>query len=292
MNSNNTRQFQKGDRMYPKKRLGQHFLRDTQTLLTIVTVADISKNDHVIELGAGEGYLTSEISRIGCKLAAVEIDPRYVRLLENKFEKNQHVRIVQKNMLDIDPSVLFPQIKRKGGGSYQVIGNIPYYLTSKLIRHFLEEVNVKPRRITLLVQREVAERITATPPYMNVLAIHAQFHSHPALIASVSRNLFHPVPQVDSAIITFDIPIKPLYTLTTDEEKILFQLVHAGFSQKRKQLVNSISNAFGCNKDTVLTILEKHHIPFSTRPQELSICGWISLTKAFLHDKIFLKPKE
>lgn len=230
--------------------MGQHFLASRATLDAIVTAADIKKNDAVLEVGPGKGILTTELAVRAKKIIAIEKDSRFIPLLQGQFsEKN--VSIIEGDILHMPLDDILPK-------KYKIVANIPYYITSHFLRLFLERDH-KPESMTLLVQYEVAKRICAAPPNMNMLALSVQAYGMPRIIQKVPRSHFKPAPDVDSAIIT----ITDINNDFFEKNKILpdtfFALAKKAFSQKRKKLRNTI----GIDSDQ--------------RPQELSLGDWLKL---------------
>jgi 16S rRNA (adenine1518-N6/adenine1519-N6)-dimethyltransferase len=259
-------------RIYPIKRLGQNFLIDKNVLRKIVEAAELSKNDTVLEVGPGIGNLTIELAKKVKKVIAVEKDKRMVEILKERLkeERIKNVEIVNEDILKFLPSF---KVRR----SYKVVANIPYYLTSRLIRNLLE-IERKPKLIVLMVQKEVAQRICAKPPKMNLLAISVQFYAKPEIVSFVSKNCFWPRPKVDSAIIKIS-EIKEQKAMNNEE--LFFKIVKAGFSQPRKQLINNLSKKLGVEKKRVKGWLLKNEISPKERAEALTMENWKALTKSF-----------
>ena len=260
--------------IYPSKRLGQNFLVDEGILKKIVEAAELSKNDIVLEVGPGIGNLTVELAKSVKKVIAVEKDQDLVRILKELLDcwKVRNVRIVEGDIRKIE------NCKLKIENCYKVVANIPYYLTSPLIRKFLEASNA-PKEMILMVQKEVAQRICAKPPKMSILAVSVQFYAKPEIISFVSKKSFWPQPKVDSAIIK----IKPL--INADKRLInadlFLKTVKTGFSQPRKQLANNLSNGLKMDKGKVKNWLLKNGIQPTQRAETLTINDWTNLTKSF-----------
>lgn len=251
--------------MKAKKSFGQNWLKDQHTLDVIVESANISKLDTILEVGPGLGYLTEKLISTGAQVIVVESDKDLIFPLKQKFLKAKNIRIISSDILKFNLSELT--------SNYKVVANIPYYLTSNLIRTLLESNN-KPKSMVLLVQKEVAQRIVASPGQMSVLAFSVQYYSTPEIIADVSRELFEPVPNVDSSIVKFSIRDKPLFDASTNN---LFRIVKGGFSNKRKMLKNSLSAALQIDQITVLDILTNCSISQNARAQELDFDKWHKL---------------
>lgn len=238
--------------MKPKKRLGQHFLKNKKILEEIVRAAELSKKDTVLEIGPGHGELTEFLARRAKKVIAIEKDRRLIPLLREKFKPHKNVEIREGDILK--SKIL--NLKSE----YKIAANIPYYLTSRFLRKFLEAKN-KPKLMVLMVQYEVAKRICAKPPEMNLLALSVQAYAQPKFIRKVSRKYFSPEPKVDSGIIK----ISPIPADQPARLIRVLNLARQAFQQKRKMLRQSLKN---------YKLPEK----FKTkRPQELSLEEWLKI---------------
>lgn len=249
----------------PSKRLGQNFLVDRSVLRKIIQTAKLSSKNVVLEIGPGLGVLTVELAKRAKQVIAIEKDRTLSRLLEDilKAEGVSNVKVINKDVLQISNSQ-FPA-SRQGGliSNYKLIANLPYYITSPVIRKFLETDN-PPQLMVLMVQKEVAQRIVAKPPKMNRLAVAVQFYGKPEIVSYVSKKSFYPIPEVDSAIIKI-VP-QPIPKIDT---KKFFELIKAGFSAKRKMLKNNLS--------LEASMLEKLGINPRARAENLSIEEWLKL---------------
>lgn len=236
--------------MKAKKSLGQNFLKDRSVLAKIIKAADLSQDDYVIEVGPGKGILTHELLANAGKVTAIELDDRLIPELSTI----DGLDLVHGNALDFIPP----------NEPYKVVANIPYYITSPLISHFLEAAN-QPSKMVLLVQKEVAEKIAAEPGDMNVLAIHVQVFGKPRIVCTVPSSAFTPVPKVDSAVIEIDVYDKPL----VEDYRRMFGIVHRAFSNKRKMLSNSLHDM----KERLIKLGFQ-----DLRPERLSIEDWMKIT--------------
>ena len=258
----------------PSRRLGQNFLVDEKIFSKIIETANLSENDVVLEVGPGIGNLTVELAKRVKKVIAIEKDQDLVRILKELLDcwKVRNVRIVEGDIRKIE------NCKLKIENCYKVVANIPYYLTSPLIRKFLEASNA-PKEMILMVQKEVAQRICAKPPKMSILAVSVQFYAKPEIISFVSKKSFWPQPKVDSAIIK----IKPL--INADKRLInadlFLKTVKTGFSQPRKQLANNLSNGLKMDKGKVKNWLLKNNIQPTQRAETLTIEDWLKLLKSY-----------
>ncbi len=250
----------------PKKSLGQHWLHDDQTLESMCDFADIQPADNVVEIGPGLGTLTDKLLSRKANVVAVEFDDNLANKLSDKY-KNK-ITVVNKDVLKFN----FEE-QPKG---YKICANIPYYLTSNLIR-ILTELNNKPEIVALLIQKEVAERICEKPGQMSLLSVWAQSFFECSLGQIVPAELFTPPPKVDSQIVI----LKKLNTPIFDnKDKTLNRVLKAGFSNKRKTLVNNLSSGLGIQKSLVINILNTLSININARAQELSCEDWKTLSKA------------
>lgn len=250
----------------PKKELGQHWLFDEVSLQAVADAADVQQGDTVVEIGPGKGTLTGVLLERGAKVIAVEFDKQLAVELSDNVADDSELTVVNQDILSYDFSEL-----PKG---YKVAGNIPYYLTSKLVRTLLE-LEHPPQTIGLLIQKEVAQRIAAQPGTMSVLSVAAQFYADVDLSIEVPARLFTPPPQVDSQVISLTTK-----TPLTDDRKAFFRLVKAGFGERRKKLINSMAGGLAVSKDSVSSLLDECEIDTTARAQELRIEDWVRLCKA------------
>lgn len=248
-----------------KKSLGQHWLTDKKSLEAICETADVKTGDCVLEIGPGKGDLTAKLLGCGAEVVAVEVDKSLETGLRKKFSSLPFTL----NMLSIMDFNLSKMPK-----DYKVVGNIPYYLTSHLLRMLLETQH-KPQIIVLLVQKEVAERIAAKPGKMSLLSVSAQFYCDMELGQIIPSKLFTPPPKVDSQIIKLIPRDKPLFTNIDDKE--FFRIVKAGFSNRRKTLLNSLGNGLNISRPETDQMLQKAGLRPTLRPQELAMNYWYKL---------------
>ena len=244
-----------------KKSLGQNFIVNEGIIKKILDASEVGKDDIVLEIGPGTGLLTQALITRAKKLIAIEKDSSLVPILRDKF-KNYNVEIIEADILEFVPEL--------PADSYKVVGNIPYYLTSHLLRVILEQWP-KPQNIVLTIQKEVAQRIMVKPPNMNLLALSVQYYTEPKIIARVSRGSFRPMPKVDSAVIK----LTPRDGVSTNLK--LFNLIRAGFSQKRKLLLSNVSDHLSTNKETLRKTFQELNIPETSRAENLSLVQWQEL---------------
>lgn len=250
---------------WPNKDLGQHFLTDKNVLEKIVETADVGKDDLVIEVGPGVGILTKELCRQAKKVLTIEVDPRMIEILATTCIDCRNIQILRKDIR---------QFSAQGLGPYKLVANLPYYLTSYVLKKFLEEKN-KPQTMTVLVQREVAERICARPGRMSLLSVAIQFYGAPELVELVSPTAFYPAPRVHSAILKIKVFKQPLFEDV--EPSFFFRLVKAGFGEKRKMLGNALSGGLGIEKSEAENILKAAGIEPMFRAERLSMEDWYKL---------------
>ena len=238
--------------IHPKKGLGQNFLVDPAHRARIVAAADLTADDTVLEIGPGPGVLTELIAQQAGRVVAVELDDRLIPILRERFAGQPHVSIVHADILKVDVGALMakhewtndewratPSVYRQSSiVSYKVIANLPYYITSAAIRHLLESVP-PPELLVLTVQREVAERMVASPPDMSLLALGVQFYATARIVEHIPAGAFYPKPKVDSAVVRLERRPEPVVSGVTAEA--FFRAARAGFSQPRKQLRNSLA---------------------------------------------------
>lgn len=256
--------------MKAKKSFGQNWLRDDYTLDLIVDSAGLTLTDTVLEIGPGLGTLTNKLVQKAGKVVAVEADQDLIPYLLDQAAKVNNLDIVVGDILKYD--------LRKLPDNYKVVANIPYYLTSNLIRTLLE-ANNPPTVMVLLVQKEVAERIVAVPGQMSVLSFGVQYYAEAEIVAPVAKELFDPVPKVDSAIIKITRRDQPVFEADT---KKLFKLVKAGFGEKRKMLRNSLSGGLQLSTAEVESLLKNAGLKPTSRSQELSILDWQKLYEGYI----------
>jgi 16S rRNA (adenine1518-N6/adenine1519-N6)-dimethyltransferase len=256
----------------PDKRLGQNFLVDGAALKRVVEIAEIRPQDAVLEIGAGLGSLTRYLAIQARQVVAVELDADLLPPLRQVLAPYSNVSLIEGNILELDLSRLMPE------AGYLVVANIPYYITSSLIRHLLE-AHRAPRRLVLTVQREIANRICAQPGDMSLLALSVQVYGQPKITAQIPARAFYPAPKIDSAVVRVDIYPEPI--VPHEAIKNLFHLAKAGFSQKRKTLRNALSAGLGCRASQAESLLTEAAIDAKRRAETLSLPEWATLTEVY-----------
>jgi len=292
--------------LHAKKGLGQHFLVDQAVLRVISGAAELTPDDTVVEVGPGLGVLTEELAGGAGRVVAIEIDPQIASLLTERFSHRSNITIVSDDVLQFAPGKFFAdQLKgsepsEKGrlldcrllepprpltafslqstayqpsAFLYKVVANLPYYIASAAIRHFLE-AEFKPRRMVVMVQKEVAESIVALPGKMSILSISVQIYGKPAIVGYVPAQSFYPPPKVDSAIVRIDVYNQPVV-----EVEGFFQVVRAGFSAPRKQLRNALAQGLSIPPNAATEILSMAGISSQRRAETLSLEEWAELCR-------------
>lgn len=257
----------------PKKSLGQNFLVDDSSLRRVVEAAEISVGEVVLEIGAGLGGLTRYLATAAGRVIAVELDNKLIPPLREVLANFKNVEIIHGDILDINPNQLFSNLQLPKS-KYCVVANIPYYITSAIIRHLLE-AEIKPQRIVLTVQQEVAIRICAEPGKLSLLALSVQVFGEPKVVAKIPAGAFYPAPKVDSALVRIELFPEPLIPQTKIPD--FFALAKAGFGQKRKTLRNSLSSGMAWPKEKAVQILENANIDPQRRAETLTIEEWHAL---------------
>jgi 16S rRNA (adenine1518-N6/adenine1519-N6)-dimethyltransferase len=313
-----TREFLRQYNLRPKQSLAQNFLVDETHLARIAAAATLDQTDTVLEIGPGPGSLTTHLAAQAGRVVAVELDDRFIEPLQTHFAAQPHVTIVHGDILELDPGALIDDARQEAGdrrqetgeprqenralsneadcadGSqsvtrntqhttrttqpYKVVANLPYYITSAVLRHLLE-ATLPPTVIVVLVQKEVAERICAQPGDLSILAISVQYYAKPTLVHQVPASAFYPPPKVDSAVLRLDCyPTPAVPDVATDQ---FFRVVRAGFSQKRKQLVNTLSAGLHLAKADATAILTAANIDPKRRAETLTLAEWGILCNVF-----------
>ncbi len=253
----------------PHKGLGQNFLVSEGLLRRIITAADIGPEDVVLEIGAGLGSMTQALAQRAARVIALEVDERFIPLLHESMSSYPHVEVVPGDILAIDPADLV-------SSPYKVVANLPYYITSAILRHVLE-ARRKPSLMVVTVQREVADRIVAGPGAMSLLAVSVQFYGQPRIVAKAPPGAFYPSPRVTSAVVRIDVYEHPP-TMVEDTDAF-FKVVRAGFAQRRKQLRNSLTHGLNLPTDKVVKALHRCGLDERQRAQELAVEQWALLYK-------------
>lgn len=251
--------------------MGQNFLRNASILKSIVEMAEISASDTVLEVGAGTGLLTEKLAETGAKIIAVEKDRNLVPVLQTKFKNQKNVTMIEGDILRFDLNLI-----KVEPWKYKVVGNIPYYLTSQLLRRVLSEWP-SPKLILFMVQKEVAQRIVAKPSKMSLLALSVRFYADAKILKYISKGNFRPVPKVDSALIK----MTPKDQGPTEKEQVekIMKLARLAFNGKRKQLLNSLSAGLSLPRAALGKKLQEAGIDEKRRPESLTLNEWRKLSQ-------------
>jgi len=257
----------------PKKYMGQNFLIDKKILAKIIKTAELKKQDTVLEIGAGTGILTKELAKKVKKVIAIEKDKSLIKILKKELKKEniKNVEIIEGNVLLLEKNSL------KLPNNYKIVANLPYYISARVLRKFLEEIPQKkkgkrPKLMVVTVQKEVAKRICATPGNMNILAISVQLYSFPKIVKIIKKESFWPKPKVDGTILKLKIKNK----IPKIDIKKFFKIIKVGFSSPRKQIKNNLKKVFG--KETE-EFLKKARINPESRPEEINLENWLNFYK-------------
>jgi 16S rRNA (adenine1518-N6/adenine1519-N6)-dimethyltransferase len=260
----------------PVKSLGQHFLTDWSVVQRIIAAAKLSSDDTVIEVGPGLGVLTGRLAAVAGRVIAIEVDPELRERLEQRFATVPNLAIVEEDVLETDPAELLESLGLEPEAPYGVVGNLPYNIGSAVLRHFLE-ASVRPRFLVVMLQREVAESICASPGDLGILGISAQVYAQPRRLFSVPAKAFYPPPKVTSSVIRLDVRPEPL--VPDEERERFFEVVKAGFSAPRKQLRNSLAQGLRRSPGEVEEAIRAEGLDPTQRPEELAIEAWRRLAR-------------
>ena len=277
-------------RAKPSKGMGQNFLVHQLTLNKIIEAGQVNSGDTILEIGPGIGTLTRELAKHAKQVIAIEKDGMMVEILKETLLHFKNVNVINGDILKMNFQIPNPKSQINPNAQlpkkYKIVANIPYYLTSPLIRMFLETKN-QPELMVLMLQKEVAQRICAVPPNMSILAVSVQFYATAKVMFSVGKEKFWPSPKIDSAIIK----ITPHKTDLPVPAELFFQIVKAGFSHPRKQLANNFyqilggksasAKSSGVTKEEIIAWLSKNNLKPSQRAETLTIQDWVNLTKSY-----------
>lgn len=256
-----------------KKGLGQHFLVDRSVLEKIISAAELTPSDTVIEVGPGLGILTGELVKNAAKVIAIEVDSKLASSLQKRLSKFANLTVINADVLQLDPVEL---IDKKS--NYKVVANLPYYIAAPILRHFLE-ASLKPSLMMVMVQKEVGQSIVAQPGDMGILSISVQLYGKPTIVDYVPAQSFYPEPKVDSAIVHIEVYPRPAVDVA--DIAGFFEIVKAGFSAPRKQIRNSLALGLELTSAEIVQLLEQAGVMPQRRPETLSLEEWASLHRAF-----------
>lgn len=260
------------------KRMGQHFLVDRGILRSIAASADLTETDTVIEVGPGTGLLTSELQALCGEVIAVELDRQLVTLLRDTFATTGNVVVVEGDILTMPPAHLLAQHSVRGSTSYKVVANLPYYITSPVLRHFLHS-ETPPWSMIVMVQEEVGRAIMAKPGDMSLLSVGIQAFARPSVVRRVSARSFHPHPKVDSMVLRLEtIPTPPI---RVEQIPAFLDFVGAGFHSPRKQLRNSFGHGLTMERVQIDELLSAAGVAPTRRPETLTVDDWVQLWRLY-----------
>ncbi len=250
--------------------LGQHFLNNPDIVAQIIKSSHTEKTETILEIGPGEGVLTEELCGAAKQVIAIELDTKLRDALEERFKDQKNIDLIFEDILKINLPELLTERKVS---HYKIIANIPYYITSKIIRLFLETTH-QPDELILMIQKEVAQRIVAPKGKMSILSVSVQYYAEVEILFDVAKDNFNPPPKVDSSVIK----IYNIKKSNLAQDKKFFKIVRAGFCARRKTLINNLSNSFHIDKKDVEKILLQINLTSNVRAQELSIDDWGKLS--------------
>lgn len=256
------------------KSLGQNFLIDGNVVRKIASEANITKEDYVLEIGPGMGTLTEELALNAKKVVAVELDRKLIPVLQDTLAQYKNLEVINADILDVNIEELIEE--KLGGGPVKVVANLPYYVTTPIIGALLER-HLKIESITVMVQKEVAERMSAAPGSKTYgsLSVFVGFYTEPEMVLKVPNTVFMPRPKIDSAVIRLNLK-KQLPDIDTEK---FFKVVKAGFSKRRKTILNALSTyGFTIDKDSIREALEKSGIKPEERAENISVEEFIKLS--------------
>jgi 16S rRNA (adenine1518-N6/adenine1519-N6)-dimethyltransferase len=266
--------------LLPSKGLGQNFLTDPVILERIVAAAELTPQNVVLDIGAGLGTMTERLARDAGHVVAVELDRRLIPVLKSALSPFDNVTLIQGDILALDLATVVSSASDQPPTSnlqYNVVANLPYYITSAVLRHVLE-ADIKPQHLVITVQREVAERIVARPGQMSLLAVSVQVYGRPQLLFRIKPGSFYPSPGVESAVVRVDVHETP--PVPVEDRAAFFRVVRAGFSQRRKQLHNTLAAGLRRSSQEVTVRLQEVGIDPRRRAQTLSLEEWARVTHA------------
>lgn len=264
-----------------RKYLGQNFLIDEKVLQEIIESANLSQNDFILEIGAGPGILTKEVAKKVKKIIAVEVDQNLVRILRENLSDCGNAEVISGDVLRLNLASLFP-----ANFPVKVIANLPYYITTPIIMHLLEQRFSPCTKMIVMVQKEVALRIVASPESRDygVFSVVVQYYAKPELISIVSRKAFFPSPKVDSAVVRLTVRENP--PVKVRDENLLFKIVKASFSHRRKTIINSLLKShLGLDKVEIAELLNNARIGPGLRAESLSLQDFARLANKYDYSK-------
>lgn len=268
----NARVLLKSNGIVPKKQLGQNFVIRRSALDQIVSAASLTEQELILEIGAGLGALTQKLAGSGHRVVAVEYDKRLIPILRSIMAAHSNVDIIQGDILQLDLKRILDQ------RDYIVVANIPYHITSAVIRRLMESP-FRAKRVILTIQREVAERVVAEPGDLSLLALSVQVFGLPRIHSHISSAAFYPQPKVESSVLRIDMFAEPKIKISDIDQ--FFRIAKAGFSQKRKQMRNALAGGLGKSPPEIEEFMLRADINPAKRAQELNLGEWQRLCSSF-----------
>ena len=259
------------------KSLGQNFLINEQIIDDIVNVSNVTADDVIIEIGPGLGSLTAKLADNAKKVIAIELDENMINILSERFSLYKNVEIIHADVLKVDLNKLID-----GEGNVKVVANLPYYITTPIVMKLLEE-NLKINSITVMVQKEVGERFCATPrgKEYGAITVSINYYTSPKIVLDVPKENFNPVPEVDSCVVKLDLKNEHI---ELKDEKLFFRLIKTTFSQRRKNIGNSLTGG-GVSKQEVKEMLEELNLDVNLRAENLSIDQYAKIANYIAKDR-------
>ena len=264
--------MQNTNQIHAKKSLGQNFLKSKRALSTMIEAGEITTEDTVLEIGPGQGALTEKILGTGAKVTAVEKDDRLIDLLNEKFKsevKKGQFTLIHEDILELDLNAL--ELKN---GNYKLVANIPYYITGLIFRKFLSG-DIQPKKLVIMVQKEIADRIIARDEKESLLSLSVKAYGRAMKIMKVEKENFSPKPKVDSAILLVDNISRDFFKEISEEK--FFEVIKTGFAHKRKMLIANLKERFG--KNDLMSIFQDLKISEKVRSEDLKLDDWRELVK-------------
>lgn len=260
------------------KSLGQNFITDKSVIEKIVEGADVTENDLVIEIGPGIGVLTSEAAETAAKVVAIEIDKKLIPILGETLAEYDNIRVINQDILKTDLNEVIREERDAGSftGGVKIMGNLPYYITTPIIMGILEK-GVEADSITIMMQKEVADRIKSSPggKIYGAISVAVQYYCEVEQVASVPKEVFVPRPKVDSAVLK--LTIRKERPVDLIDEKSFFACIKAGFGQRRKTLLNSLTGVNGLGKEEIKEVLENAGVDPTRRAETLDIAEFAAI---------------
>lgn len=276
----NNRKQGGGSHVRPSKALGQNFLIDEEVIYEIVEGSSVSEDSLVIEIGPGEGALTTELAERAGRVVAVELDDRLVQLLKIKLFGLDNVEVIHGDILEVDlNSIIENNLREYNLKDVRVVGNLPYYITTPIIMKLLES-GIRADSITAMMQKEVGDRLLAEPgtKYSGAITYAVHYYSTVSKVVDAGSECFYPAPKVDSVVLRMDLRDEPPVAL--EDEKLFFRTIKAGFTQRRKTLLNSLTTLEGCDRTIAEKALTEAGIEKTRRAESLTMQEFADLSKA------------